>query len=372
MSYRIMVVDDQMFMRLSLTQLIKEMGWEKVGEASNGKEAIEMYPVLKPDLVLMDITMPLVNGLDALKVLMKYDPQARIVMLTAIGQESEITRAMELGAANYVLKPYKKDELAEVIERALSKVKVLIADDELSRRTFLARVIEESGCELVGSAAQGQEAVEMYFKLKPDILLMDITMPIMDGLSAFKRIKLEDPSARVVMLAEAAQTSAINKAMEVGAKHVLIKPFQKADLNAAIEGVLVQVKILVVDDQVFLRRLLTRLIGENGWTVVGGAANGKEAVEMYSELKPDIVMMDVTMPVMDGIEALKAIKQSDPKARVIMVSDAQEKEKVEAAMQAGAKAYVLKPFEDVQVIAEIRRLASLIAWEKLRNGNKKN
>ncbi len=233
-------------------------------------------------------------------------------------------------------------------------------------------MIEESGCQLVGAASQGEEAVEMYFKLKPDILLMDITMPIMDGLSAFKRIKQNDPAARIVMLAESAQTTAINKAMEVGAKHVLVKPFEKADLEAAIEGVLVQIKILVVDDQVFLRRLLTRLIGENGWTVVGGAANGKEAVAMYSELKPDIVMMDVTMPVMDGIEALKAIKMYDPKARVIMVSGAQEKENVEAAMQAGAKAYVLKPFEDEQVVAEIRRVASLIAWEELRKGSKKN
>lgn len=366
-SYKVLVVDDQLFIRVSITKLLQEMGWEKAGEACNGREAIDLYRQLRPDLVVMDVTMPLISGIDALKVIKSSDPAARIILLTSIGQEDEIARAMELGAIDYVLKPFKKEDLIEVFERAMARPRLLIAEDNLERRFALKRLIEESNFDLVGEAAHGQEAIELYQRLKPDVLFMGVHLPILDGISAYKELSTLDPYARVVLTAEASHATAINKAYEAGATQVLIKPFNRSKFVEAIERAMqAKVRIMVVDDQVFLRRLLSKLITENGWILAGEAANGKEAIERYEEFRPDIVMMDVTMPILNGREALKRIRLRDPQACVVMVSGDSEQAHIESALHDGAKAYVMKPFQDEQVIGVIRRLASLLTWKKLR------
>ncbi|HEY9764779.1 MAG TPA: response regulator, partial [Chroococcales cyanobacterium] len=102
-------------------------------------------------------------------------------------------------------------------------------------------------------------------------------------------------------------------------------------------------RILVADDQMVIRKLLARIIEENGWTLVGEAADGTEAISLFRRNLPDVVIMDVNMPVMDGLNALKAIKSIDPNACVIMLSSVGTQEKIETAIDLGASAYVLKP-----------------------------
>jgi two-component system chemotaxis response regulator CheY len=113
--------------------------------------------------------------------------------------------------------------------------------------------------------------------------------------------------------------------------------------------------ILVVDDAAFMRMMLKDIIIKGGHNVVGEAANGIEAIEMYSKLNPDIVTMDITMPEMEGLEALKHIKQADPAARIIMCSAMGQQGMVVQAIQNGAKDFIVKPFQSDRVLEAINK-----------------
>lgn len=114
--------------------------------------------------------------------------------------------------------------------------------------------------------------------------------------------------------------------------------------------------ILVVDDAAFMRMMLKDILVKGGHQVVGEAANGLEAIEQYDKLKPDLVTMDITMPQMEGIEALQRIKQNDPKAKIIMCSAMGQQMMVVQAIQAGAKDFVVKPFQAERVIESIKKV----------------
>lgn len=114
-------------------------------------------------------------------------------------------------------------------------------------------------------------------------------------------------------------------------------------------------KILLCDDAAFVRQTIARILKPTGHEVVGEAANGKECIQLYKVVKPDIVMMDITMPDMDGIEATKHIVAHDPNAKIIMVSAMGQQEKVFAAIAAGAKDFIVKPFEPSKIISCIRK-----------------
>lgn len=114
-------------------------------------------------------------------------------------------------------------------------------------------------------------------------------------------------------------------------------------------------RILVVDDAAFMRLMLKNILTKNGYEVVGEAENGQDAVDKYKALSPDLVTMDITMPVMEGIEAVKLIKQFDPGAKVIMCSAMGQQMMVVEALQAGARDFIVKPFQEDRVIESIRK-----------------
>lgn len=111
--------------------------------------------------------------------------------------------------------------------------------------------------------------------------------------------------------------------------------------------------VLIVDDSHFMRNLLSQIL-EGEFDIVGEAANGAEAVKMYKEHEPDIVMMDVVMPKANGIKATAAIKKLDPNARVIMCTSVGQREKMKLAVKAGADGYVTKPFEEESVMKALK------------------
>lgn len=115
-------------------------------------------------------------------------------------------------------------------------------------------------------------------------------------------------------------------------------------------------KALVVDDAAFMRMMLKGILAKGGHEVVGEAENGAIAVMKYKELKPDFVTMDITMPVMEGIEAVKHIKQSDPAARIIMCSAMGQQGMIVQAVQAGARDFIVKPFQEDRVLESIGKL----------------
>lgn len=124
---------------------------------------------------------------------------------------------------------------------------------------------------------------------------------------------------------------------------------KKADLQVDTSKSLPTV--LVVDDSALIRKVLIKMLNENGYQVVGEAANGEEGVELYKELDPDIVTLDITMPVMDGVTALKLIKEYNPEAIVAMISAAGQKDKLMEALKEGAELFFTKPFNEQEVIS---------------------
>ena len=114
--------------------------------------------------------------------------------------------------------------------------------------------------------------------------------------------------------------------------------------------------ILICDDAAFMRMMIKDILTKNGYNVVGEAENGAKGVEKYNELKPDLVLMDITMPEMDGIAALKAIKASDAGAMVIMCSAMGQQAMVIESIQSGAKDFIVKPFQADRVLEAVRKV----------------
>ena len=113
--------------------------------------------------------------------------------------------------------------------------------------------------------------------------------------------------------------------------------------------------ILVCDDAAFMRMMIKDILSKNGYVIAGEAENGLKAVEKYREVKPDLVMMDITMPEMDGIQALKKIKEEDPSATIIMCSAMGQQAMVIESIQSGAKDFIVKPFDKDRVLEAVKK-----------------
>lgn len=121
MSKRILVVDDAAFMRMMIKNILTKNGYEVVGEAENGAVALQMYKELKPDLITMDITMPEMDGIQGVKAIRGVDPNANIIMCSAMGQQSMVMEAIQAGAKDFIVKPFQQDRILQAIERVLSR-----------------------------------------------------------------------------------------------------------------------------------------------------------------------------------------------------------------------------------------------------------
>lgn len=119
MGINVLIVDDLKFIKLVLRELLEKAGFRVVGEASNGEEAVELYQDKRPDVVLMDITMPKMDGLAALKQILKLDPQAKLIMCSALGQQNLIVQALQLGAKDFIVKPFRDERVVAAIKKVL-------------------------------------------------------------------------------------------------------------------------------------------------------------------------------------------------------------------------------------------------------------
>ena len=115
-------------------------------------------------------------------------------------------------------------------------------------------------------------------------------------------------------------------------------------------------RVLIVDDAAFMRMMIKDILEKNGYEIAGEAANGAIAVEMYNKEKPDVVTMDITMPDMDGIEAVKNIRANDPNAKIIMCSEMGQQSRVMNAIKAGAKDFIVKPFQPDRVLEAVKKV----------------
>ncbi len=119
MANGILIVDDAAFMRMMIRDVLSKNGYEVLGEAENGQKAIEKYKELTPDLVIMDITMPEVDGIQAVKEIKKISPDAKIVMCSAMGQQAMVIEAIQAGARDFIVKPFQADRVIEAVKKVI-------------------------------------------------------------------------------------------------------------------------------------------------------------------------------------------------------------------------------------------------------------
>ena len=116
---RVLIVDDAAFMRMMIKDILEKNGFEIVGEASNGLKAVEMYKKEKPDVVTMDITMPDMDGIEAVKAIKAFDSSAKVIMCSAMGQQSMVMDAIKAGARDFIVKPFQSDRVLEAINKVI-------------------------------------------------------------------------------------------------------------------------------------------------------------------------------------------------------------------------------------------------------------
>ena len=116
---RVLIVDDAAFMRMMIKDILEKNGFEVIGEASNGIKAVELYKKDKPDIVTMDITMPDMDGIEAVKEIKEFDPSAKVIMCSAMGQQTMVMDAIRAGARDFIVKPFQADRVLEAIKKAI-------------------------------------------------------------------------------------------------------------------------------------------------------------------------------------------------------------------------------------------------------------
>jgi len=120
MAVRVLIADDAMFMREMIKDIVEQAGYEVIGEAANGIEAVEKYRELRPDIATMDIVMPLKSGIEAVREITGEFSDARIIMCSALGQDSLVVEALEAGARDFIVKPFKAEQVIEVLKKVTS------------------------------------------------------------------------------------------------------------------------------------------------------------------------------------------------------------------------------------------------------------
>jgi two-component system, chemotaxis family, chemotaxis protein CheY len=119
MAPSVLIVDDALFMRMMIKDILSKDGFEIVGEAENGVEAVKKYAELHPDLVTMDIVMPEMDGIEAVRNIIKIDPAAKVLMCSAMGQQPLVVEALEAGAKDFIIKPFQPAKVVEAVRKAL-------------------------------------------------------------------------------------------------------------------------------------------------------------------------------------------------------------------------------------------------------------
>jgi len=119
MDATILITDDTIFTRTVLKDILSSNGFKHIVEAGNGEEAVKQYKLNRPDAVLMDITMPVMTGLEALRLIREFDPQARVIMCTAMGQRSMVVEAIQSGAKDFIVKPFQSNRVLESLHKVL-------------------------------------------------------------------------------------------------------------------------------------------------------------------------------------------------------------------------------------------------------------
>ncbi len=224
----------------------------------------------------------------------------------------------------------------------------LIVDNSRLVRTYLKELLQNEGFEKIVEAASAKEAIAAFNEHKPDLMTLDIIMPEESGINVLEAISPQKHQTKILIVTDFGQEPVVEKALRAGAASVIYKPVRKDSLKAAIEGRLEAVsgakpKALVVDDSMMMRVLVRDFLEKAGCEVIGEAVDVPSGIKAYQDLKPDLMTLDLVMPGGSGIDVLKSVMTSNPKANVIIISAVSQEQITQELMSIGARTIVNKP-----------------------------
>lgn len=261
----VLVVDDNEYMRKRISEVLTAAGFEVAGEAADGPEGIALFGALKPDLVTMDLVMPGIDGIEAIRKIIDLDGYARIVVISSVGSDDKIDEAIGAGATEFVVKPFHDDRLTDVATAALAEggrlkllkasgdwalddaarsiqartgATVLVVDDSAAMRSKLVDILKLGGFGTVYEAEDGADAVAKYREHSPTVVTMDLVMPNMDGMEAISQIMAIDEEARIVVCSAMADDARVTAALNAGAREFLVKPYQVDSVVDVLSNIL--------------------------------------------------------------------------------------------------------------------------------------
>ncbi len=255
---RLLIADDDKLMRNRLKMMLAQMPVDIVGEATDGSEAISMAEELKPDIITMDLIMPGVDGLKAIREIKIKQPHIAIIVVSSLSKINVIQECIKAGASTFVIKPFDQTKVANTInsvirklsgeaqpsedaaarifdsENGQKKLRVLIVEDDRMTRLTLKKILLKAGHDVVGEAENGYKAIELAKSLVPDLITMDLIMRDMDGLKATREIKKTMPDMKIIVVSGVAKMNVVSECIKAGAATYIIKPFEYRKVINAI------------------------------------------------------------------------------------------------------------------------------------------
>jgi CheY-like chemotaxis protein len=270
------------------------------------------------------------------------------------------------------------------------RMRVLIVDDNASMRTLLSVLLTSQGYEVVGTFPDGNGVLEAVGKTQPDVVCLDYRLPGRDGLSILQEINSTHPEIDVLFMTASEGPGIEAQAADAGAAGFLRKPFsqkqvidelrqvgetrrqasranssagapippgaERVDARPANVGAAPRPTVVIADDNSSIRLLLKGVLSELGLNIVGQASNGEEAIRAAMTHQPNVLFLDVSMPILSGLEALPRILEASPETAVVMVTGDTSRTIVQQAAGLGARGYIVKPVRPAYVERFLKEL----------------
>jgi YesN/AraC family two-component response regulator len=253
------------------------------------------------------------------------------------------------------------------------RLSVLVVDDNASMRAALRGIVKGDGHDVVGEAAEGKTALTLIRQLRPDVVLLDMVMPVMDGLAVLTEIKETGLDTTVLVVSGNQDQALIQQAFSLGAIGYVTKPLNPGSILKTFEQIGVVKKsrdgrpagataaessgrrCVIVDSDADVRGLLKTLLEGERVEVVAEAGDGMQGLCSIEEHRPDLVFLDVDMPELNGLNVLRCLRAVHPDLQVIMVTSHAEGAIVKEALSQRVAGYLLKPVDSAKVLAAVRK-----------------
>lgn len=255
---RVLIVDDSPSMRAGLRALLSGKGYNVVGECTDGAEVAANLSALSPDIVCLDLHMPKMDGMTVLTNLHGDHPDLAFVMMTGDQNPETRHKATRAGAAGFLKKPFSPKQILEelghvtaaihllrkearpdeVAEFDFDRPRAVIAEDSATARRLLRIILENQGIAVVAEAVDGAQAIQLAMRENPDLMCMDIEMPVMNGLDAMAQIRTRLPNLPILMVSSSADRDTVRQAVRGGARGYIIKPYQAEKVAEALSALL--------------------------------------------------------------------------------------------------------------------------------------